>query len=308
MKIDSRPPLRSNSLALAKRNVQEASLLKRDLQSAQLLNTQTVGKQSRLTRDDRVQLQPSEEKSTPAKEAAGPTSSADSSSKELEKQEAKFLKSFAQAVSPEDAISLVKDSSESLRQMAQKGGDFEAGTTLAAHGYNHAKKSLSQMMPGAGPAELRQAAKEKPEVARKLALMDSSAKYLRSARQTKQNSESQQPVPPQRRGPSREFLAKLAAERQKTLLSVCDYHDPNRGRKNEDRGPNSRDAGPGGSGNLGYRTCRFSPNKPGRRLRTIRTPSTCFRSITPRGGREIWPRPTPAEALKEPAQRSSPVP
>lgn len=90
-----------------------------------------------------------------------------------------FLNSFASNLDPDTMRDIGAKSNKSLDGMAAKGIEPPPKeVVMAAHSYNHAKSIVSQKMPGASQKEVRAAAKNDPELAKAVKLLDDSSAFI----------------------------------------------------------------------------------------------------------------------------------
>ena len=97
-----------------------------------------------------------------------------------------FINSFADNLDEKSATEIGKRTASSLAEIAQNGGgQVESEPVLAAHTRNYAKQILNEKMPNASAAEIREAAKSDPEIAKAVKLMDASSAYMKKVVQEK---------------------------------------------------------------------------------------------------------------------------
>ncbi|MCA9778717.1 MAG: hypothetical protein KC800_18440 [Candidatus Eremiobacteraeota bacterium] len=224
--------------ALQARNYNQNLALKRDVGQAQQRNVSTFGRQDQRAVGEghepnsrgklgvpalRQQSSPAEQtptQSSSANQAEAAAQSPASAPPSKEQLETRFLNSLSEELPEADVRSLSKQTQQSLLALSRNGGEADPTPVLAAHTYNHAKRTLSELMPGAGLAEIRQAARENQEVGSMVKLLDNSTALLRASKRKEQSprpSQEQELPPPDT---SRVTYAEMMAERQKTLLSV----------------------------------------------------------------------------------------
>ncbi len=210
------------------RTYNQSLALKRDVSQAQQRNVNTFGRQNQRGVECRttpgpeearvVLARPALQKEEPPSAKAVETTEVTSTPPTKSQLEMTFLNTLSQELPDADVRSLSRQTQQSLLAISKNGGQAEPSPVLAAHTYNHAKRTLSDLMPGAGLNEIRKAARGDAEVGAMVRLMDSSAALLRSTKRetARQPREQELPAP----DTSSVALAEMMAERQKTILSV----------------------------------------------------------------------------------------
>ena len=97
----------------------------------------------------------------------------------VEQTQADFVNSFG-SLGDDSKREISKQAADMVDKLGGGAGGKEAVPVLAVATYNHARASVEKAMPGASPAEIRAAAKDNPEIAKNLKLMDSSKKFLQA--------------------------------------------------------------------------------------------------------------------------------
>lgn len=198
-------------------NVQQARMLQQnrqkqlqtDVSKAKTTNATTIGRQTNRTADDKKTETPKEKvtittaRAEEQKEAKpqqqdapkveNQVDSQPSAPKEKTSDELKtdFLNKFADNLDENAASEIAKKTGASMAEIAQNGGnETEAEPVLAAHTRNYAKSIINKKMPNASAAEIREAAKSDPEIAKAVNLMDASSAYMKQV--VKEKSEGPQ--------------------------------------------------------------------------------------------------------------------
>jgi chemotaxis protein histidine kinase CheA len=172
--------------------------VKRDVSEAKENAVSTLGGSKRAESKDKTKKTPKESVtlSTPraegqekpktsqedAQKVENQTESQPSAPKEKTSEDFKtdFLNSFADNLDEKAASEIAKKTGSSMAEIAQNGGgQSEAEPVLAAHTRNYAKSVLNEKMPNASVAEIREAAKSDPEIAKAVNLMDASSSYMK---------------------------------------------------------------------------------------------------------------------------------
>lgn len=190
-------------------NHRQEQALQQDIEQAKLRNTVTLGRQALRSSE------PEEQK--PPTRPALTSNSSNKSAPTLEVTEQNFLTSFGENLSPEESRNIMEAASSSLQQLKMQGKEPNGAALMAAHTYNYSKKTLQESLPrGTSLSEARSLANSHPEVAGKLALLDSASAFLKQLKQ-KQAA----PEQGQKKGAiTPEAVARIQAERLKTLLEV----------------------------------------------------------------------------------------
>jgi hypothetical protein len=90
-----------------------------------------------------------------------------------------FFGAFTQNLDSDTQQSIGKKAHESLQRLSDGGKrEVNANSVFAAETYNHARREIGKKMPKASQKEIREAAKNDPELAKNVQLLDSSAAYL----------------------------------------------------------------------------------------------------------------------------------
>ncbi|HIB67062.1 MAG TPA: hypothetical protein EYO33_18610 [Phycisphaerales bacterium] len=97
----------------------------------------------------------------------------------VEQTQADFVNSFS-SLSDDSKREISQQAADMVDKLGGGAGGKEAVPVLAVATYNHARASVEKAMPGASPAEIRAAAKDNPEIAKNLKIMDSSKKFLQA--------------------------------------------------------------------------------------------------------------------------------
>lgn len=181
--------------------------LERDIDSAKLTNTVTLGRQTYHKSDIQAKL----------RARTKPSSTKKKPPKTLAEKKSAFLSKFGEKLSPEEVKNLMEKASSSLQELQSGGRDQEPAAVLAAHTYNFSKRQLAGALPkGTSLDEARALAKSNPVVADKLALMDTTAAYLRGLK----TQENREPDATRPSANPQERLAQMQADRVRTLLEV----------------------------------------------------------------------------------------
>jgi hypothetical protein len=192
---------------------------KRNIEQAKLQNTVTLGRQTSRSSDlekatrTAAKAKPEQAKKTEAETNSQPT---------LENTKQSFLTAFGEELSPQETKQIMAAASSSLEELKGSGKNPDGAAVMAAHTYNFSKRSLQEALPdGATLSEARKLANSHPEIAGKLALIDSASAYMKQVKQNK-NSSSQtaEPQPQKPGGISREALAEMQADNVRTMLEV----------------------------------------------------------------------------------------
>lgn len=187
-------------------NVQQTRMLQQnrqkqlqtDVAKAKTTNATTLGRQTNRTADDKKTEAPKERVTITAKgpeeqqetrpqqqdapKVENQVDSQPSAPKEKTSEDYKmdFLNSFADNLDEKAAKDIAQKTGQSMADIAQGGGvQTEAEPVLAAHTRNYAKQILNEKMPNASIAEIREAAKSDPEIAKAVKLMDASSAYMK---------------------------------------------------------------------------------------------------------------------------------
>ncbi len=181
----------------------EQQLLRDDLKSSQDKASVTIGRQNAQTKDDkkltetpkeRVTLSSLQSESVSANDsmvreraevraeetAAGGQTAQAPAEKGAEELAGDFLSTFASVAGKDDMKAISQKTQESMGRLAQLGTEVNEPAVLAAETYNYAKAALSAKMPNASLAEIREAAKSDPEIAKHVQLLDATSNYLTS--------------------------------------------------------------------------------------------------------------------------------
>lgn len=170
--------------------------LKTDVANAKTTNATTLGRQTNRTQDDKKTDAPKEKVTLTAPKEEGKVEAQKDESPKLQSQpevkqqapkektsedlKTDFLNSFADNLDEKSASEIAQKTGSSMADLAQAGGSqTEAEPVLAAHTHNHAKSIINKKMPNASLAEIREAAKSDPEIAKALKLMDASSAYMK---------------------------------------------------------------------------------------------------------------------------------
>ncbi|MFA5506180.1 MAG: hypothetical protein WC314_15800 [Vulcanimicrobiota bacterium] len=138
----------------------------------------------------------------------------------LLKQKEKFLSSFLRLDS-ESTEQLAERTGDSLGTIEANGGAAEATQVLAAHTHNHARKLLKEKLPGADPAQLREAAQSDPEVGQALEVLNAASGYLKASR----NAPSPTPAADKSQALARaKALAEQAAQTHQNYLQMSEIY------------------------------------------------------------------------------------
>ncbi|MFA5507695.1 MAG: hypothetical protein WC314_10940 [Vulcanimicrobiota bacterium] len=188
-------PVQNTNLQQAKILRNKQRQLQTDVANAKTTNATTLGRQTNRTADDKktetprekvtISTPPTVQEQTPQTESqdAPEVQSRQSGPREKSSEDLKtdFLNSFADNLDENSASEIAKKTGESMVEIANSGGgsDAQAEPVLAAHTHNHAKSIINKKMPNATAAEIQEAAKTDPEIAKAVALMDSSAAYMK---------------------------------------------------------------------------------------------------------------------------------
>jgi hypothetical protein len=172
--------------------------LTQDVNKAKTTNVTTLGRQTNRTSDDKKAETPRERVSITAPrseeqvESKAPQQDAPKVENQVESQspapkektsedlKTDFLNTFADNLDEKSASEIAKRTGASMAEIGQNGGgQADAEPVLAAHTRNHAKQILNEKMPNASLAEIREAAKSDPEIAKAVNLMDASSAYMK---------------------------------------------------------------------------------------------------------------------------------
>lgn len=106
------------------------------------------------------------------------------------------METFSSKLNEEEETRLYDRAFDTFTQQSASGAaSFDkVPTLLAAHTFTVAKSSLSALMPSADLPQIRAAAKESPEVAKLVDLLDTSSEFLTAA--TQQSAQAQPVTPP----------------------------------------------------------------------------------------------------------------
>ena len=110
--------------------------------------------------------------------------------------------------------------SSSIAELKNHGQSPDGAVVMAAHTYNFSKKSLQENLPdGTTLKEARNLANSHPEIAGRLALLDSASTYMKRIKKN-QPTEDVGAQPKKPVGLSSEALAKIQADSIQTMLEV----------------------------------------------------------------------------------------
>lgn len=186
----------NTALNQQKKVADEQQLLKSDLKTSQDNASVTVGRQNNKTAEDKKLTETPKEKVTLSsanveqnEATAGPQTQQDAPEvqaqtvqeppqKTADDLAGEFLGTFQGTTNDEDKKAISQKTQESMARLAQMGGDVNAPAVLAAETYNYAKNAISAKMPNATQAEIREAAKSDPEIAKNVKLLDATSDYL----------------------------------------------------------------------------------------------------------------------------------
>lgn len=181
----------------------EQQLLKDDIKSSQDKASVTIGRQNTQTKEDKKLTDPPKERVTlsslqsetvsekdsiasekaevRAEEPAAGTQTAQApAEKGADELAGDFLSTFASVADKDDMKAISQKTQESMGRLAQMGAEVNEPAVLAAETYNYAKSAISAKMPNATQAEIREAAKSDPEIAKNVQLLDATSNYLTS--------------------------------------------------------------------------------------------------------------------------------
>ncbi|MCA9775422.1 MAG: hypothetical protein KC800_01840 [Candidatus Eremiobacteraeota bacterium] len=180
------------------RMLQQQRQLKADVSKAQTTNATTIGRQTNRTSDEKKTETPKEKvtittaRAEEQKEAKPQQQDAPKVENQVDSQPAApkektsedlktdFLNTFADNLDENAASEIAKKTGASMAEIAQNGGNETAAEpVLAAHTRNYAKSIINKKMPNASAAEIREAAKSDPEIAKAVNLMDASSAYMK---------------------------------------------------------------------------------------------------------------------------------
>jgi DNA-binding XRE family transcriptional regulator len=193
---------------------QQATL--RDVEQAKIQNTVTLGRQTYGTKDLEKKLRNVVTPRVQKGQKAKPESPATKVSLENT-----FLTTFGEELSPGETKEIMGAASSSIEQLKSRGKKPDSAAVMAAHTYNFSKKSLQEALPqGTTLSDARKLANSHPEIAGKLALLDSASAYMK---RVKQNESSEKPESKLEKpsGISRETIAQLQADSIQTMLEVA---------------------------------------------------------------------------------------
>lgn len=184
-------------------SVADQKLLKDDIKSSQDRASVTIGRQNTKTPEDKKLAETPKERVTLTSLQADQVSEGESVSAERAEVRAEepagaghaaqapaektadelansFLSTFASVADKDDMKAISQKTQESMGRLAQLGGEVNEPAVLAAETYNYAKNAISAKMPNASQAEIREAAKSDPEIAKNVQLLDATSGYLTS--------------------------------------------------------------------------------------------------------------------------------
>jgi hypothetical protein len=102
----------------------------------------------------------------------------------IQQKQKTFMKTFSRVLGDSEENRLYEQAFDTYAEQSLPGGGSfkkEVPKLLAAHTFNEAKSSLSEAMPDADIGEIRQAAEQRPEIAKWVSLLDTSSQFLADA-------------------------------------------------------------------------------------------------------------------------------
>ena len=186
---------------------------KKDVEQAKFQNTVTLGRQNFRTKDLEKKLRRAVTSRVQKGQEAKPEGPVTKTALENS-----FLTAFGEELSPQETKMIMGAASSSIEQLKSQGKKPDSAAVMAAHTYNFSKKSLQETLPqGATLSEARKLANSHPEIAGKLALIDSTSAYMKRLKQSAPSEQAEtKPY-----GISPETIARLQADSIKTMLDVA---------------------------------------------------------------------------------------